>query len=338
MSSKKITRRDFVKLCGAASLALAAAPAGLVSLAEASSGPGRFVQTHLKMGTTVTLTAATKDADQAHEAFESAWREIDRLIAVFDRHQPGTAVSELNASGRLADPGPEMLEVLEYSAKAHLVSGGAFDPTVLPLLTLLTTDIEKKGRPPLDNEIAEILPLVDFKTVTYGKSGVRLGKQGQAVSFDGVAKGYIVDRAMDKMKSAGLKNALINAGGDIKAIGRRETGLPWRVAIQDPFNGAKYARIMDLSDQSVATSGSYEIFYDQEQKNHHLMDPKVGRSAFGLVSSTAVADTAAQADSMATAAFIKPQVLADAHVDGLVIDRTGRQTYSDGFGKLLARS
>ncbi len=335
---KRLTRRDFVKLCGAAGLILAA-PATLVPLTEAEAGPGRFTQTRLKMGTIVTLTAIGDSAAQAEEAFEAAWAEMDRLTSVFDRHRTGTAISELNNNGRLSDPGPEMLEVLTRTADIYRLSKGAFDPTILPLLTLIESSFNQTGRPPAEDELTRALGLVNFGQVRFGRSGVNLGAAGRQISLDGVAKGYIVDRAGHVLKQAGIQNALINAGGDILALGHRKNGQPWRIAIQDPFKSDKHLRVINLSDQAVATSGSYEIFYDRRKKYHHLVSPFAGRPAVELVSATVVSSTTDRADAMSTAAFIRPEIYTSAPgIEGMVVTSGGRLSMTSGFKELLVRS
>jgi len=337
-TGRKISRRDFVKLCGALSLAVSA-PVSLVPLAEAQARSDRFEQTRLKMGTLVTITVTADSSDQALAACETAWAEMDRLIAVFDRHRQGTAVSELNNAGRLSDPGPELLDVLALAARTHQVSRGAFDPTVLPLLTLIQESFHKTNRPPDQAELAEAFKMVDFGRVRFGPSGAAMGLAGQKLSLDGIAKGYIVDRAALALRKAGIKSALINAGGDILALGGKDDRRPWRIAVQDPFQPNKHLRIIALADQAVATSGSYEIFFDKEHKFHHLLNPADGRPATRLVAATTTAPTAAQADAASTAAFIAPETLKSLPaVEGLIVARNGGQALTSGFKSLLVRS
>jgi thiamine biosynthesis lipoprotein len=129
-----MSRRDFVKICGALTLA-ASAPVMMKPVAEAAQKPGQYHQTLLKMGTTVTITVVAGSPDSAKAAIDKAWAEMDRLIAVFDRHQDGTPVSELNRTGSLAAPSPEMLEAMRAGPlKSTACRKGRFDPTVLPLL------------------------------------------------------------------------------------------------------------------------------------------------------------------------------------------------------------
>ena len=333
-SGTNITRRGFVKLCGAAGL-LVATPLSLVPLAEASTKE-RFTETRFKMGTIVTLTSVGESEAKTKEGFEAAWSEMDRLIAIFDRHHQGTAVSDLNDNGFLAAPSLEMLDVLGQAAHVHDLSDGSFDPTVLPLLQKIEDSFQQNGKPPAKSALLEIAQLVDFSGVRFDETGVNLGAPGRKMSLDGVAKGYIVDKVGDRMRQCGLENVLINAGGDLLALGCREGGKPWRVGIQNPFDTNKNIKVLGLSNQAVATSGSYEIFFDKKKMYHHLMNPATGEPAHGQASATVVTASTAQADALATAAFVKPEVLAKVGgTEGLIVDVRGMLQATAGFGNMI---
>lgn len=92
------------------------------------------------------------------------------------------------------------------------------------------------------------------------------------ITPDGIANGYIADRVSAVLTSAGVKNHLVNAGGDIMASGHKSPGVPWRVAVQSP-TGPAYAGELSLSGKAIATSGSYEIYYDASRRHHHLINP-----------------------------------------------------------------
>ena len=203
---------------------------------------------------------------------------------------------------------------------------------------MIEESFQSSGRPPAESELKNALRLVDFESVSFDRSGVRLESSEQRLSLDGVAKGYIVDRAVAVLRSHGIHNALVNAGGDIMALGRTERNTPWRIAIQDPFKSGGYLRVISLSDQAVATSGSYEIFFDPEKSYHHLLNPEAGRPADLLVSATTLAPTTARADALSTAAFVSPRVLKASGTEGMTVARNGRQILTGGFKQRLERS
>jgi thiamine biosynthesis lipoprotein len=124
------------------------------------------------------------------------------------------------------------------------------------------------------------------------------------ITLDGIAKGYVVDRASGVLTRRGVKDHLINAGGDIRVSGRREGGAPWRVAIRDPRDERRPAEILLLREGAIATSGNYEVCHHRERLCHHIVDPATGSSP-GLADSVSVtAPTAMAADAVSTSVFV----------------------------------
>jgi FAD:protein FMN transferase len=128
----------------------------------------------------------------------------------------------------------------------------------------------------------------------------------------------------------GLADFLIDAGGDIRSAGRREDGQPWRVAVQDPDKGGDFPDVVGLGDGAVATSGSYEIFFDRERTRHHIVSGRTGRSPKQCRSVTVTAPTALAADALATAVFVMGPRAGIVLLDSLpqcaclVVDHLGR--------------
>jgi len=120
------------------------------------------------------------------------------------------------------------------------------------------------------------------------------------ITLDGIAKGYIVDRASVILLKYKIENHLINASGDIKAMGLRADGRPWTVAIQDPVKKNNHLDLIHLTDIAVATSGNYENYFDRDKIFHHIVNPKTGRSPVLNVSASVIAPTAMEADVLAT--------------------------------------
>jgi thiamine biosynthesis lipoprotein len=165
---------------------------------------------------------------------------------------------------------------------------------------------------------------------------VRLGKEGMKITLGAIAKGYAVDQAIDLLKSEGIQHALIDAGGDIRAIGRKSEG-PWGIALQNPRNSSDYVALIPLDDQAVATSGDYERFFDENKSFHHIIDPKTGYSATSLISVTVIAKNLTHADALATTIFVMGpekgigllESLPD--VEGLLITRDRKVLSTEGF-------
>ena len=154
---------------------------------------------------------------------------------------------------------------------------------------------------------AEAGPLIDYTTVevndTAGTAFVR--RKGAQVNLGGIGKGYAVDRAAAALRAAGLRDFMIQAGGDLYVAGHRD-GRPWRLGIRDPRGpaGTSFAAI-DLSDATFSTSGDYERFFMHDgRRYHHILDPDTGEPARLTRSVTMVTGRAVMADALAKGVFI----------------------------------
>lgn len=320
------TRREFIKLTGAALAVAGFAPSAGASLLAPQ---GLVSRTAPKMGTLVTVTVAHPDAALAEEAILAAWAEIDNLSAVFDRHDGATAVSELNRAGRLADAPEELLHVARRAKDVHARTGGAFDPTVAPLVDAVMAGASTK-------ELSKAMELVGMRRLKTDK-GLAFTRSGMALSLDGVAKGYIVDRVSAVLTAHGAKRHCVNAGGDVLVKGGQAAGVPWTVAIEDPEKRGRYPSILKLYDGAVATSGSYER--GRSLAAHHIVAPATGRSPRHAVSASVVAPTVMEADALSTALMVLPlgEGLGTIEAMGrqaLVIAPTGASAATDGWKRL----
>ncbi|MBU0516813.1 MAG: FAD:protein FMN transferase [Proteobacteria bacterium] len=332
-------RRRFLRVAGLVGLGLAGgglAP-GAATAIRFDQSRFRVKETRPALGTFVTLLAVDPSRDRAQEALGLAWQEIDRLTKILSRYDPSTPVSVLNRDRRLNAAPPELLAVLDLAARLHRRSGGALDVTVAPVVDLFRRSAEAGGRWPTAANIADALSLVDAGRLRVRGGAVGLLRPGMAVTLDGVAKGFIVDRASDLLRSRGVGDHLIDAGGDIRVSGRKAPDRPWRVAVRDPLRQRPYGAVINLTNAAVATSGGYEIFFDCQKIHHHLIDPNTGRSPQTLASLSVIAPTAALADALATAGFIMGlgpgRGLIEALPGGasLAVTRRGDWIRSDGW-------
>lgn len=302
--SRALDRRTFLKACAALGVGAAAGgtlqyflKAGTVD----AGGPGQS-ETRLAMGTYVTVTAVHDSRDQADEAIAAAFDEMDRLIGILSRHRPSTALSVLNATGRLSNPPPELVDVLKHAVHLQGVTGGAFDVTVGPIIDLL--ERAPGLRLPTENEIADALQRVGSDKLIVTTNSVRFRTRDMSVTLDGIAKGYVVDRMADVLASHDIASHLVNAGGDIRTSGKNKHGHPWTIAIEDPEKMRQYPDVIKLNTGAVATSGNYEVYYDDEKVFHHIVNPHSGQSPHDCTSATVRTDTAIEADALSTATFV----------------------------------
>jgi thiamine biosynthesis lipoprotein len=229
------------------------------------------------------------------------------------------------------DPPPELAAVVWQGRYFHQASQGAFDPTVQPLVDLF------RAGPPTEAQILSALALVDGRKLEVGRDGIRLRSPGMGVTLDGIAKGYVVDRMASVLEDHGLKDFLIDAGGDIRSSGLREDGKPWQVGVQDPKKQGDLPDIIGLTEGAVATSGSYEIYFDRDRTYHHIVSARTGASPQTSQSVSVIAPTTLAADALATAVFVMEPGRGVDFIESfpqcacLIVDETGRQLKSKGW-------
>ncbi len=299
---RKITRREALRITavGGAALALGGV---LTREVLRRAGLHRVTDTRPRLGTLVTITAVHADAEAARGMVSGAFAEIERLEAVLSRHASGTPMARLNTLGTLDDAPGELLEVLARALEIHDLSGGAFDPTVLPLLRLFERHAER-GALPTDADVARAVALVGLDAVEIEGRAVRLTRPGSALTLDGIAKGYVVDRTVAVLAATDAERVMVDAGGDIASGGAGVADEPWSIAVQHPDDPARPVGRVRLAGQAVATSGDYMQAFTLDRRHHHILDPRTGRSPTHTSAVTVVAETAMDADALSTALLV----------------------------------
>jgi thiamine biosynthesis lipoprotein len=234
--------------------------------------------------------------------------EIDNRMSAF-KHS--SDISRLNdhAGREPTALHTETVKLLCMAKAFSVLSGGAFDITVRPLVEMWGIG-KKINFIPDSNEIEKIKGLVDYRSVEIDKKNSKafVKEQGQAVDLGGIAKGYAADEVKRILAQGGVTSALINLGGNIIALGSRPDKKPWRIGIQNPAAATgDYLGILSLTDKTVVTSGSNERFFVKDGVcYHHILDPHTGAPAqSGLLSVTVVSSgCSAQADALTTALFV----------------------------------
>ena len=293
------------------------------------------------MGTLVSVTAVHESSGLVQDAAALAFQEMDRAVNLLNRYDSSSALSYLNTEGSIEGPPPELATVMWQAQFYFDASEGAFDPTVKPLVDLFRSDLgggdPNSPSAPSESEIFQALALVDARRVAMSSEAIRFSIPGMGVTLDGIAKGYVVDRMATVLADQGLKDFLINAGGDIRSAGFREDGQEWRVGVQDPAKRGELPDVIGLTNGAVATSGSYEIYFDRERTHHHIVSARTGRSPQMSQSVSVVAPTTLAADALATSVFVMEPERGVAFIDSLpqcaclVVDQHGRKLRSKGW-------
>jgi thiamine biosynthesis lipoprotein len=236
----------------------------------------------------------------------------------------------------------ELLTVLAAAHRFWELTGGAFDPTVAPVLALYEREFEASGALPAAKEIDEALTLVDHRSVVIHGGTVRLEKPGMALTLDGIAKGFIVDRAAGGLLAAGADRVMVEAGGDVASSGKPGAGFDgWQLAVRDPRDANAVLGVLTIDGEGVSTSGDYIHAFSGDRKAHHIVDPRTGRSTGGASSATIIAPTAMEADALSTATLVLGPTEGLALIDrldgveGLIVTKDGRAARSVGLDRYL---
>jgi len=282
----------------------------------ASRGP----ESQYALGTFCTINLFDKGNNKL---YSQVFGRIHYLEGIFSANQEGTDLDKVNKNSGInpVKVKPELLVVLEKALEYAEKSGGAFDPTIGPLVKLwgIGTD---EGRVPERDEIIKALELVNYRDceINREESTVFLKRAGMALDLGAIAKGYAADEAARLLANEGVDSGIIDLGGNIFAMGEKKEsggrGAYWRVGVQDPrADRGNYIGVLSVKNKSVVTSGTYERFFEKDGKRyHHIFS--IGQQSDGLqseesgfpvdnslLSVTIVADESIDADALSTAAF-----------------------------------
>ena len=198
----------------------------------------------------------------------------------------------------------ELFELLNESQKIAELSDGAFDITYASVG--YQYDYRKKQKPN-QASINSALKVIDYHAVILDreKLTVRFSHPDVKIDLGGIAKGYAVKRCIELLAVAGIKHALVSAGGDTGLLGDRR-GRPWYVGIKHPRAEEKTAVKLPLSNESISTSGDYERYFIEEGiRYHHIINPKTGDSARKVVSVSIIGKDSTYVDALSTTVFVK---------------------------------
>ncbi len=270
------------------------------------------------MGTTWSVRIAdgkVREADlpALRTAVEGALADVERQMSVYD---PSSEISRLNKGPADVpiDISDGFAKVLRFALELAERSGGAFDPTVGPLVELWGFG-PRSGprRVPSEEEISAAREAVGFDRIAWqGSRRILKRHAGVRLDLNAVAKGYGVDQAVAALEGKGLRNFFVEVGGEIAVRGRRPGGGPWRIGVDRPspdaVPGAELQRVLHMDGAAVATSGDYRNYFRDENTGEtwaHIFDPRDGRPIRGMAGSvTVIADTCMIADGLATALYV----------------------------------
>ena len=330
--SKKITRRDFLKIVAVSGAAGAALKLGLDSL----HADEIVSETRLLMGTVVNIKAVGLDPRLAEVAINACFARMSAHESVLSRFFPGSQLSELNQAGVTHDPHPALLTVLKQSQKLSQLTDGAFDVTVNPLLTLY----QSSQSLPSDAAIRQALELIDYRKLKLDEDSVHFEQPGMSITLDGVAKGFIVDEGVAELQNFGFSNVMVEAGGDLMALGQKTSASPWKIGLQAPRAAmGNLLTALSVKNQALATSGDYMQAFSADLSSHHIIDPRSGYSSPELASVSVLAPTVMLADGLATSVMVMGEAGLDLieklpHCEAFAVTKKADVQKTSGFKEI----
>jgi thiamine biosynthesis lipoprotein len=247
-----------------------------------------------RLGVPATLILHHPDRVAAERLLTRAALEVARLESIFSLNRADSALSELNRTGALAVPTPELVAILDECRRFHARTDGAFDPTIPPLWRLYATHFAAGGDPtgPPAAALAEARARVGLDAVRANRARIAFTRPGMALTLNGIAEGWITDRIVDLMREAGVTSSLVDMG-EIRALGDND-GRPWQVAI------AGAGTVLPLTDRAAATSSPDGFHFDGAGRFSHIIDPRSGATPRRYARVTVTAPAAATADALST--------------------------------------
>ncbi|RLW68812.1 MAG: hypothetical protein B6D68_02965, partial [spirochete symbiont of Stewartia floridana] len=204
---------------------------------------------------------------------QSAFDYIAKMEGELSRYRPHSEISRINNAQAQSwmEVSENTFQVLETAFVYAEISKGVFDPTIGPLVDIWGIGGENP-QIPSNIEIARILPLIDYKAVQLNseRKAVMLMREGLRLDIGGIAKGWIADEIANYLHENGAGHILINLGGNVRVMGGKPDGKPFRIGMQDPFGErGNYLGVFSLSEGSVVSSGVYERFFEADGIRYH---------------------------------------------------------------------
>ncbi len=258
------------------------------------------------MGTPCEIQLFARNEAEAKSASDAVMADVQRLEALYSRYKNDSFLSEINRVAALAGSirvDDETASLLDYALACYEQSDGLFD---------ITSGILRhawkfgEGKLPETGFIDSLLDKVGWHKVAWRRPLLSFSVPGMEIDFGGVVKEYAVDRAATLCFTHGIRHGVINLGGDIKVVGPRADGSPWRVGIRHPRNQSGLLDTLLLYDGALASSGDYErCIIANGVRYGHVLNPKTGWPVKHLAAVSVLGDFCVVAGSASTIAMLK---------------------------------
>ncbi len=290
------------------------------------------------MGTEVNVYLWHDDPVEGERVLEEVFEEAERINQLMSTYIEGSGISQINrdAASLPVVAGEELFEIIERSLDISVLTLGAFDITYDSVGQHY--DFRERKRPD-EATVQDAVEHINYELIELDRATgtVRFLEPGVRINLGGIAKGYVVERGVDILKSRGVENGIVTAGGDSRLLGDRR-GRPWIVGIRDPREDGQVAISVPLEDEAISTSGDYERYFEEEGvRYHHIIEPSSGRPAGGVRSATVFGPDAVITDALSTSVFVMgvdkglKLIACLPDYESIVIDADGRTFYSNGL-------
>lgn len=259
-------------------------------------------------GTLIELTIAGAESRSAQRAYRRIQKDFKTLDEGLYPWREGVLArtNRLLARGKSFTVDPLLVPMIDEATRLSRLSGGLFNPAIGALVELWGfTGGEPPRTPPPRNDIMRLVAgQPSMQALVFAGPTLKSTNKTLRLDFGAYAKGYAVDRGVEALRALGIKNAILNAGGDLRAYGRRGF-RPWHIGIRHPRAPRVFASVEIETDESILTSGDYERFFIYNRKRyHHVIDPRTGYPIRTAVCATVIHRSAAIGDATATALLV----------------------------------
>ena len=260
------------------------------------------------LGSPYEVTVVAKDTIQGNLYIDMAIAETKRIENQISDWIPTTPISAINKNAGIkpVKVDDEVFGLVERALKISQLTEGAFDISYASMDRIWKFDGSMKEMP-TPEAIKKSVAKIGYKKVLLDpkEKTIFLKEEGMKLGLGGIGQGYIADKVKELLFSKGCTSGIINVSGDINAWGKQPDGKPWSVGIVNPMNKNKVFATFPLEDSSVETSGSYEKYVTFNGKRYsHIIDPRTGYPATGIVSVSVFAKQTEVADALATGIFV----------------------------------
>lgn len=307
--------------------------------------------------TSITIYAKNEEEFETYKNLaEDTMKKYHELFDIYEDYDGVNNIKTINDNAGIkpVTVDPKLIDLLEFSKQEYEETKGKVNVAMGSVLSIWHTYREEglsdpsAARLPDMQDLKEAAEHTDIEKLQIDPASSTVYLEDEKMSLDvgAIAKGYATKRLAETLKEAGVTSALLSLGGNVETIGTKADGKPWRVGVQNPDTEAarSYLHVINLNDNCLVTSGTYQRYYEVDGvRYHHIIDPDALMPKNIYDSVSILCSDSAKADVLSTAVFnMEPEegmafVEAEEGVEALWIYPDGSEQKSSGFGAYIAQ-